>query len=122
MVDRHDIAVRFHQILHNHLSHRLSLRCREQRAESGEHECFCSRLSALSSPLFPRTGNHDLTAPSVSARTKYFCRTRKSTTTGTLMMNDAAISPGQLVANSVKKRCNPTGSVNSCLSFRKVSA
>ena len=33
-------------------------------------------------------------------------------TTGTLMMNEAAISPGQLVVYSVKKRCSPTGSVS----------
>ncbi len=62
------------------------------------------RTSALSSI-------YALTAPSVSARTKYFCNTRNITTTGTLMMNAAAISPGQLVANSVKKCCRPTGSV-----------
>jgi hypothetical protein len=31
MVDRHDLAVHFDQILQNHLSHRLSLRCENAR-------------------------------------------------------------------------------------------
>ena len=35
-----------------------------------------------------------LTAPSVSARTKYLCRSRKSTTTGTLMMKRRRHQPG----------------------------
>ena len=51
-------------------------------------------------------------APSVSARTKYRCSTRNITTTGTLIMNLAAIRPGKSVVFSEKKRWMPTGRVS----------
>ena len=100
IVDRHNLAVGLDQIVQHHLGHGSSF------------------LAAAR----PARCDYDLTAPSVKARTKYFCKTRKSTTTGTLMMNDAAISPGQFDAYSVKNRCRPTGKVSISSFLRKVSA
>ena len=50
--------------------------------------------SAATRPRVAAFGCQALTAPSVSARTKYFCSTRNITTTGTLMMNDAGHQAG----------------------------